>query len=86
MCSKLAGFGVILCRNTLVRGPLEAVFSKEDFFEKGWLKMGSVVGRVKIELGSFLGSTLGVEYDCNVRFLRLDGIVLQIGRFWRDFA
>ena len=76
---------LILCRNTLVRGPLEAVFSKEDFFEKGWLKMGSVVGRVKIELGSFLGSTSGVEYDCEVRFSRSDRYLLENGRFWFDF-
>ena len=51
----------------------------------GWI-LGSVVGRVKFELGSFLGSISGVECDCDVRFSRLDGVVLQIARFWRDFV
>ena len=51
-----------------------------------WCILGSVVGRVEFELGPFLGSILGVECDCDVRFSRLDGVVLQIGRFRLAFV
>ena len=50
----------------------------------GW-KLGLVVGRVKSELRSFLGSILGVEYDYEVRFSRSDAYLLENRGFWFDF-
>ena len=48
--------------------------------------MGVGLGRSEFELRSFLGSISGVESEFDVRFSRLDGVVLQIGRFWCDFV
>ena len=41
---------------------------------------------MKCELGSFLGSISGVEYDCDVRFSRSDAYLLENRRFWCDFV